>query len=1021
MSFPNLSALAVRERAVTLFFLILSTLAGVYAFGSLGRAEDPAFTVRVMVVNVIWPGASAEQVRDQVVDRLEKRIQEVEYLYRLETTVRPGQATLQIEFEDFTPQDKVPDLFYEVRKRMLDEAPSLPAGVIGPLVNDDFADVYFKLMALTAPGLPYQELVRDAETIRDRLQRVPGVHKALLLGERTERVFVEFDNARLVNLGLSPQDIFDAIDDANRLVPAGRLETSGPRLHLRVDADLSDPDALARLPIRAGNKVLRLGEIATIRRGFEEPATTLVRSRGQEAILLGVVMASGENGLALGQRLEAFIEGERRRLPLGQELSVLTHQADAIRAAVDLFQVKFLVAVAVVMAVSILAIGLRAGLIVGIAVPVTLGITFLVMLLMDINLDRITLGALIIALGLLVDDAIIAVEMMLVKMAEGWDRVRAAAHAWNVTAAPMLFGTLVTVAGFLPIGFARSGVGEYAGNIFWVLGIALIVSWLVAVVFVPYLGVKMLKGVSAHGEHDAQYQTPMYQRLRSLVAACVRRRKRVVFGTVLLLLLAGIAMATLVQKQFFPGSDRPEVLVSVYLPQGSAIAATDAVLKRIEGMLDPMPEVRSLLTSVGGGAPRFFISANPEPPDPAFGKIVAVTAGPAERDKVLAELQHRIEAGEFPEARVRAYRLLYGPPVIWPLEFRVIGPDPLKLREIAHSVREIIAANPHTLDAHLEWDERAPALHLMLDEDRLRLIGLTPQDLARQLQFQLEGTPVTELRDGLRTVGLIARGALSRPLDMAAMQSLEVLSRDGRKLPIAQVGRLEIRYEEPVIKRLDREPFVSVRSDIQGAQPNTVTEEVWKALASLRATLPEGYHIDIGGSIEASAKADASIQKLQPVMLAFMLIFIMLQMRSFAGTFMVLATAPLGLIGAVLALYVFNQPFGFVALLGLIGLAGILMRNTLILTQQVADNFEAGMGPFEGVVEAAVQRARPVVLTALAAVLAFIPLTLDSFWGPLAYVLIGGVAVGTVITLLFVPALYAMWFRIQAPSSTGTT
>jgi len=400
VSFPNLSALAVRERAVTLFLLILSTLAGVYAFGSLGRAEDPAFTVRVMVVNVIWPGASAEQVRDQLVDRLEKRIQEVEYLYRLETTVRPGQATLQIEFEDFTPQDKVPDLFYEVRKRMLDEAPSLPAGVIGPLVNDDFADVYFKLMALTAPGLPYQELVRDAETIRDRLQRVPGVHKALLLGERTERVFVEFDNARLVNLGLSPQDIFDAIDAANRLVPAGRLETSGPRLHLRVDADLSDPDALARLPIRAGNKVLRLGEIATIRRGFEEPATTLVRSRGQEAILLGVVMASGENGLALGQRLEAFIEGERRRLPLGQELSVLTHQADAIRAAVDLFQVKFLVAVAVVMAVSILAIGLRAGLIVGIAVPVTLGITFLVMLLMDINLDRITLGALIIAPGL---------------------------------------------------------------------------------------------------------------------------------------------------------------------------------------------------------------------------------------------------------------------------------------------------------------------------------------------------------------------------------------------------------------------------------------------------------------------------------------------------------------------------------------------------------------------------------------------------------------------------------------------
>jgi multidrug efflux pump subunit AcrB len=1017
MSFPNLSALAVRERAVTLFFLLLSVLAGTYAFAALGRAEDPAFTVRVLVVNAFWPGATPQQMRDQVVDRLEKRLQEVEYLYRIDTTIRAGQATLQVEFQDYTPQQKVPDLFYQVRKRMQDEAPRLPAGVIGPIVNDDFADVYFKLLAVTAPGLPLREVTREAEAIRDRLQRVPGVHKALLLGERPERVFVEFDNARLVNLGLSPQAIFEAIDASNRLLPAGRIETAGPRLHLRVDADLSDPDALAALPIRVGGRLLRLGEIATIRRGHEDPPTVLVRARGTPALLLGVVMARGENGLALGQRLDAFVAAERARLPLGLELATLTNQAEAIRAAVDLFQVKFLLAVAVVMAVSMLAIGLRAGIVVGIAVPLTLGITFVAMLLMGINLDRITLGALIIALGLLVDDAIIAVEMMLVKIEEGWDRVRAAGHAWSVTAAPMLFGTLVTVAGFLPIGFARSGVGEYAGNIFWVLAISLLASWLVAVTFTPYLGVKLLRNVPPEGRHthEAIYQTPAYRRLRALVSACVRWRKTVVLATVAALLLAGAGMAMLVQKQFFPGSDRPEVLVSVHLPQGSGIAATDATLQRLEAVLAPLPEVRSLLAYAGSGVPRFFISANPEPPDPAFGKIVAVTGGPDQRDRVMAELQRRVAAGEFPEARVRVYRLLYGPPVIWPLQLRVLGPDPAVLRDIAHRVRETMAANPHARDPHLEWDERAPALHLVADAERLRLIGLTPQELAQQLQFQLEGLSVAQLRQDIRTVELVARGAAPRPLDAAALGALEILSRDGRKLPLAQVGRAEVRYEEPVIKRYNREPYVAVLADVAGAQPNDVTAAVWKALAPLRAELPAGYRIEIGGAVEASGRADASIQKLQPVMLAFMLIFIMLQMRSFSGTFMVLATAPLGLIGAVAALLLFAQPFGFVALLGLIGLAGILMRNTLILTQQVADNFDAGMAPFAAVVEAAVQRARPVLLTALAAAFAFVPLTQDSFWGPLAYVLIGGVVVGTAITLLFVPALYALWFRIGGP------
>lgn len=1017
MSFPNLSALAVKERALTLFFLILAVIAGIYAFMALGRAEDPPFTVRALVVSAAWPGATPTELQTQVVDRLEKRLQEVPNLYKIESSIRPGQANLQVEFLDYTPKEQVPDLFYEVRKRMQEEAGSLPPGVIGPMVNDDFADVYFSLMALTAPGLPMRELTRDAEVLRDRIRQVPGVRKALILGERPERVFIDFDLARLNNLGVSAADIFQAIESHNSLMPAGRLETQGPRVYLRLDSDLSNLDRLASVPLRIGDRLIQLADVATVRQGYEDPPGYLVRSRGEDALLIGIVMEDGVNGLDLGDRLQDFIAAERDRLPLGMSLDILTNQAEAISGAVNLFQVKFFAAIAVVVAVSMLAIGVKAGLIVGIAVPLTLGITFMVMLLMNINLDRVTLGALILALGLLVDDAIIAVEMMLVKMEAGWDRVRAAAHAWNVTAAPMLYGTLVTVAGFIPVGFAQSAVGEYTGNIFWVLGIALVVSWLVAVVFVPYLGVKLLPEVGQGGGHghDA-YQTPGYVRLRALITWCVVRRKTVVLGTVALLVVAIAGMATVVQKQFFPASDRPEVLVSVYLPQGSSIRVTDDTVRKVEALLSSDDDVRSLSAYIGGGAPRFFISASPEMPDPAFAKLIAVTHDAKARDRVIARLQQAIDDGAFPEARVRVKGLLYGPPVIWPVAFRLIGPDAAVLRELGHAVRQEMRKNPHVRDAHLEWDDRAPALHLNMDPARLRLLGLTPLEVSRQLQFQLEGVTVTQLRQDIRTVSVVAR--IDRPWvgsdDPEVLNRLEIVTSQGRKIPFAQLGSVDTRFEEPLIKRYNRQRVLMVQADIQGAQPNDVSNALWAALASVRDSLPPGYALQMAGTIEESGKGEASIAKLQPLMVAAMLVFIMLQMRSFSGTFMVVATAPLGLIGAVLALLLFNQPFGFVALLGLTGLAGILMRNTLILTQQVADNFEAGMAAFEGVVEAAVQRARPVILTALAAVFAFIPLTFDTFWGPLAFVLIGGVAVGTAITLLFVPALYGWWFRIRA-------
>ena len=1009
MSLPNLSALAVRERSVTLFFLLLSVVTGFYAFSSLGRAEDPAFTVRAMVVSVAWPGATPEVLQNQVVDRLEKQIQEVAYTDTIETTIRPGQAAMVIRFQDSTPSEKVPDLFYQVRKRMLDEQSNLPRGVIGPIVNDDFADVYFSLLALTAPGLPMRELTREAESIRDRLQRLPGLQKAQLLAERPERVYLEFDQDRLNNLGLSAEEVLQAIEANNRLQPLGFVDLAGPRVYIRSNIDLSDLERLTLVPLRIGDQLITVSDLAEVRLGYEDPLSYIVRSNGEDAILLGVVMRAGENGLEFGERLREFVSAEQGRLPLGMSIQTLTDQAEAITQAVDLFQVKFLVALVVVMGVSILAIGLRAGLVVGIAIPVTLGLTFLLMKMAGINLDRITLGALIIALGLLVDDAIIAIEMMIVKMESGWDRVRAASHAWSVTAAPMLFGTLVTVAGFVPIGFAQSGVGEYTGNIFWVLAFSLLISWVVAVTFTPYLGVKLLPDYTGHTGQDL-YQSAFYQRLRGVITACVQYRKTVVFITVGLLTISAFGMATQVQKQFFPSSDRPEVLISVYAPQGSAIATTDQSVRRLEAILMDMPEVKSLSAYIGAGAPRFFVSANPEQPDPAFAKLIAIGQDVEGRDRIISALETRIAAGEFPEARVRVTRLLYGPPVVWPVSFRVLGPESDQLREIAHQIRTLMTGHPNIVMPHLEWDERVPTLYLDMDPENLGWMGLTPAEVARQLQFQLRGVAVTELRQGIRSVQLVARNARG---EVIMPENLEIKTRDGRKLSVQQLGKWQVRYEDPVIKRYNRDPFLAVQADVEGAQPPDVTKEIWSAMTGLREQLPEGYRIEIGGTVEQSAKANASIQTLQPVMLALMLIFIMLQMRSFIGTLTVLATAPLGLIGAVLALLLFNQPFGFTALLGLIGLGGILMRNTMILTQQVQDNFKAGMAAREAVIEAAVQRARPVVLTALAAVLAFVPLTFDLFWGPLAYVLIGGVAVGTLITLLFVPALYALWFRLK--------
>jgi multidrug efflux pump subunit AcrB len=1016
MSVPNLSAAAVRNPSLTLFIILLTALAGILAFFQLGRAEDPAFTVKVMVVSAVWPGATAEEMQNEVADRLEKRLQELQWFDRVETTARPGLVTLQIALSDSSPPEAVEGQWYQVRKKLSDEAANLPRGVIGPIFNDEFSDTYFALFALQGDGLSDRQMARAAEALRTRLLAVPGVAKVNILGEQPQRIFVEFDQSRLQSLGLGVADVATAISRANTVTAAGMVQTDGPALAVRLDGALADAQAIRNLPLAAGGRQLTVGDVARVRMGSEDPPGFMIRHQGKPALMLGVVMKPRWNGLALGEALAVRTAEIARDLPVGLSFIQVADQARVIDAAYGEFMAKFAIALVVVMLVSLAALGARVGLVVVLSVPLTLAAVFVVMLLTGRDFDRITLGALILALGLLVDDAIIAIEMMVVKMEEGLDRMAAATFAWGATAAPMLSGTLVTIAGFIPIGFAASSSGEYAGNIFWILAFALLISWLVAVYATPYLGVKLLPAIKpVAGGHDAIYATQRYRRLRHWVTMAVANRGRVVAATFAALLLAGLAMG-LVKQQFFPNSDRTEVLIEVQLPQGSGMAATSASVAQLEAWLKRQPEAQTIDSYLGAGAPRFFISLNPESPDSSFAKLIVQTAAPEARDRLTDRLRQAADNGLVPAARVRVSRLLLGPPVPYPVVFRVHGPDLDVVRDTAEAVRAAIALHPSLQDVHLDHGERMPELRVVFDPARLAAIGLTAEDAARQLGAALSGLPVTQLRDGTRLVEVVVRASQADRGRAQMLASMVITTADGRRIPLANVGRIITVSAEPVLRRWSREPFIAVRADVaQGIQPPDATAAVLPLIEPLRARLPAGTTIQTGGAVEESAKANSAIAATAPITLGFMLLFIMVQVRSFRLMALTLATAPLGLIGAVLALLLFRQPFGFVAILGLIGLAGILMRNTLILVDQIAAEKAAGRSDLEAIIESTVRRARPVVLTALAAVLAFVPLTLSSFWGPLAFVLIGGVTVGTALTLFFLPALYALWLKVPMP------
>jgi multidrug efflux pump subunit AcrB len=1014
MSGFNLSALAVRERSVTLFLLLAIAVAGVIAFFQLGRAEDPSFTIKQMTVVTAWPGATAAQMQDLVAERLEKRMQELRWYDRAETFTRPGLAFTMVVLRDSTPPKDVPEQFYQARKKLGDEALNLPRGVIGPIVNDEYSDVTFALYALKAKGEPLRRLVRDAETLRQRLLHVQGVKKVNIIGEQAERIFVEFSYDRLATLGVTPQDIFAALNSRNVMTPAGSIESKGPQVFVRLDGAIDDLQDIRDTPVAAHGRTLKLSDIAEVKRGYEDPATFLIRNNGEPTVLLGVVMREAWNGLDLGKALESEVTSINAEMPLGMSLSKVTDQAVNIRAAVDEFMVKFFVALGVVMLVCFLSMGWRVGIVVAAAVPLTLAAVFIVMAATGKDFDRITLGSLILALGLLVDDAIIAIEMMVVKMEEGYDRISAAAYAWSHTAAPMLAGTLVTAIGFMPNGFAKSTAGEYTSNMFWIVGIALIASWIVAVVFTPHLGVKLLPDLPKHeGGHAAIYGTPRYNQFRQLLGTVIRR-KWLIAGSVVGAFVVAVLGMGLVKKQFFPTSDRPEVLVEVQMPYGTTIEQTSAATAKVEAWLAKQPEAKVVTAYIGQGAPRFFLALSPELPDSSFAKIVVLTPGEEEREALKFRIREAVTDGLAPEARVRVTQIVFGPPSPFPVAFRVMGPDPDTLRDISTQVRAVMQASPLMRTVNTDWGDRVPALRFSLDQDRLQSIGLTSSDVAQQLQFLLSGIPITDVREDIRSVQVTARAAGDILLDPSKIADFTLVGRAGQRIPLSQIGSTEIDMEDPILRRRDRTPTITVRGDIaEGLQPPDVSTVILKQLQSVIAKLPAGYAIEEGGSIEESGKANSALAPLFPIMIALTLITIILQVRSMSLMMMVFATAPLGLIGVVPTLLIFQQPFGINALVGLLALSGILMRNTLILIGQIRSNETEGLAPYDAVVEATVQRSRPVILTAVAAMLAFIPLTHSVFWGTLAYTLIGGTFGGTVLTLVFLPALYAIWFKIK--------
>jgi multidrug efflux pump len=1015
----NLSEWALAHQTLVLYFMVVLAVVGVGSYLRLGQAEDPDFTFKLMVVRTIWPGAAAEEVERQLTDRIEKRLQETPRLDFLRSYSKPGESVVFVFVKDYSRPDEIKDTWYQVRKKVGDIRASLPQGVIGPFFNDEFGDTFGNIYALTGDGYTYAQLKDTADRLRNELLRVKDVAKVELIGEQDEKIFVELANAKLATFGIEPAVVFAALAQQNAVAATGSFETPTDRIYIRASGALDSVESVKAIAIRANGRLFRLGDMASVTRGFTDPPQPRMRFMGHEGLGIAVSMVPRGDIIALGKALDAEVERIERELPVGLELHRVNDQPATVKRSVREFTRALTEAVAIVLAVSFLSLGLRTGLIVALSIPLTLAVTFFFMHQAGIDLHKISLGALIIALGLLVDDAIISVEMMVVKMEQGWERVKAASFAYTSTAMPMLTGTLVTAAGFLPIGLARSSTGEYTFSIFAVTTIALLVSWVVSVLFVPYLGYKLLPDFHKAGGHVdelAVYRKPFYERFRRLVNWCVGHRWTVIGITVAAFAVA-IGLFRFVQQQFFPAASRPELIVDLRLAEGSSIVATEAQVKRLEKILMTEPALRdnidNFVSYVGSGSPRFYLPFDQQLVNANFGQFIVNTKNNEAREIVRARLIRLFEE-DFTEVRGRVNRLENGPPVGFPVQFRVIGEDKQVIRGIANEVAAVMRANPWTRDVNFDWEEPSKVIRLAIDQERARVLGISTQELAQFLNTVLSGFPVTTYREGDKQIDVIARGAREERVYVSLLKDLAVPVGGGRTVPLAQIANLTYGFEQGVYWRRDRLPAITVRSDLKdGIQAPVVSQQVNAKLDAIRARLPFGYRIDVGGATEDSARGQRSIAVVAPVMALAMLTVLMLQLQSFSRLAMVLATAPLGMIGVTAALLLFNVPFGFVAMLGTIALSGMIMRNSVILVDQIDHDIREGAEPWDAIVEATVRRFRPIMLTAAAAILAMIPLARSAFYGPMAVAIMGGLAVATVLTLLFLPALYAAWFRVQ--------
>ncbi len=1011
MSRFNLSAWALRHPSLVSYLMLSLFLSGALAYVNLGQAEDPEFTIKTMAVRTLWPGATAREVEQLVTDRLEKKLQETPWLDYLSSYSKAGESMIFVNLKDYTPPPEVPAAWYQVRKKLDDIRHTLPAGVRGPFPNDEFGDTFGIIYAFSEDGIGYARLRDYVDQVRQELLAVKDVSKVDLIGVQEEKIYIELSNVKLAKLGLNPVLIFDTLSQQNYLTPAGIVETDSDRIHLRVSG-IDSVTAIRNLGIRANGRLFRLGDIARIYRDYVDPPSFKMRFMGEEVIGLAVSMAKGGKVLALGQALDQAMARIEQDLPIGIDVHKVADQPAIVKRSVNEFLKVLAEAVGIVLLVSILSLGLRTAFVVALSIPLVLAVTFLGMQLAGIDLQRISLGALIIALGLLVDDAMIAVEMMAIKMEQGWDRFKAAAFAYSSTAFPMLTGTLITVAGFLPVFLAKSSASEYTGSIFVVVGISLLVSWLVAVLFIPFLGFRLLPAPRQSHGRGAVYQRPFYARFRRLVAWCVEHRGTVILVTVLSF-AAALGALRHVDNQFFPSSNRNELLVDLWLPQGASFQASERQAKKLEVLLQDDPNIVNYVAYVGGGAPRFYLPLAQELQHSNLTQFVIMTRDNQARETVRERLLERFRE-DFPEVRGRVQRLENGPPIGYPLQVRVSGGDGdhARLRRIAEEVATVMRANPYTDNVHFDWNELDKVIRLDIDQDKARVMGISSQELAIVLNSILNGYSITRFREHNRLIEVLARAEAGERLALENLADISIPAAGGRFVPLSQLATLRYGLEEGLIWRRDRFPTITVRADVNGDLPApAVMAQIDPQLAGIRAAVAPDYHIAIGGTVGESAKGERAIAAVLPLVMLAVLTLLMIQLQSMQRAILVILTAPLGLIGVVLALLAFDAPYGFVANLGVIALFGMIMRNSVILVDQIEQDRRAGSDLREAIIEATVRRLRPIALTAAAAVLAMIPLTRSTFWGPMAMAIMGGLIIATLLTLLFLPALYAAWFR----------